>query len=149
MGGASLAERLFMETDLYLELQSVLEDERRAIIERDYQGLQDLLGRKDALVTRISRLAEERGRVVGHGKGPDMVAGGPSRDASEARRALIAAMKTVRTMNTRNRLLIRTSLNNVKSTLDLIESFCTAGTYCPNGNVRAKPLKGVSLNKGV
>jgi len=149
MSGASLSERLFLETDLYVELQSVLEDERRAIIERDYQGLNDLLARKDALITRIAGLAEQRGRLGVNGKGAEQMGGGQGRDMAEARGALGAAMKTVRTMNTHNRLLIRASLQNVNSTLDLIESFCTAGTYCPTGHVQAKPLKGVSLNKGV
>ncbi len=149
MKGQTLAERLFMETDLYLELQSVLEDERSAIIDRDYQRLHELLARKDSLITRIAELASKRGRT---GAAEDAR---KSRDAEERRAVAMAsdalggAMRAVRTLNTRNRLLIRASLQSVNSTLDLIESFCTAGTYSHAGHLRAKSLKGVSLNKGV
>ncbi len=149
MARCDLAERLFMETDAYVELQSVLGDERSAIIERDYKRLHDLMARKDALVARISGLAQTRGSldaVLRDGSGS---AGGKGDGVRRAARALIEAARVVRRMNEENSRVIRASLKNVKSALELLESFRVSTTYSGAGRVHSEPIKGASLRKGV
>ncbi len=152
MARASLAERLSMETSAYVELQAVLEEERKTIIERDYRTLYKVLARKDAILVRIEGLASRRDGLKGlgsaHETGPAGVADkGPALGASI--KGLAREMERAREMNRQNRLIMSASLERVNQALDLMESFFSGGAYGATGHRSGLSLKGARLSRGV
>lgn len=158
----TLVERLSMETGMYVKLQSVLEEEQKAVISRDYQGLYNVLSEKEEILSGLSAIASSRGVLIASmlkdtgaepGKGLTALIGlksGAERAAlNDARESLSEAREQVRMLNQRNRLLIRSSLCNLGRALDFLESFCLGGTYLSTGQRGGKALKGTRLRKGV
>jgi len=162
MSAGALVEQLSMETGMYIELQSVLEEEQKAVIKRDYQGLYDVLSKKEEILSGLSAHASSRGALVasmlreaGKGEAQGLAALIELQEGTEraalrrAREGLARARERVRALNRRNRLLIASSLENLGRALDFLESFAMGGTYLSTGLRGAKSLKGTRLRKGV
>jgi len=157
----TLVERLSMETGMYIKLQSVLEEEQKAVISRDYHGLYNVLSEKEEILSGLSAIASARGALIASmlkdagvepGKGLTALIGlksGAEQAAlKDARKGLSEARDKVRALNRKNRLLIRSSLQNLGRALDFLESFCIGGTYLASGQRGGKALKGARLRKG-
>ncbi len=157
-----LLERLFLETDMYIKLQSVLEDERGAVIARDYTSLYEVLRAKDRMLAEISLAAQKRSSEVnsmlessgakgdkGLGALTMLCVGADKSALKKAGESLRKAMERVNEMNKSNALLVGASLVNIGRSLDFIEAFFMRGTYKPTGLVGGKAVKGVRLRKGV
>jgi len=148
---------------MYIELQSVLEEEQKAVIQRDYQGLYELVSKKEGILAGLSASAAARSLIIkdllkasGPVKGPGLEAlMGEMRPGEElealthARDRLAAVRERVMGLNQKNGRLIASSLAGLGRALDFLESFFLAGTYLSTGLRGGKSLKGLRLREGV
>ncbi len=147
---------------MYIELQSVLEEEREAVMKRDYQRLYEVVSKKDSILTGLSGLASSRSALVDNmlKEREDVVdrglktliglqSGAERRALQDARDSLAGVRKKVGVLNERNRELIGASLGALGHAIDFLESFTSGGTYLSTGLRGGKSLKGVRLRKGV
>jgi len=147
---------------MYIKLQSVLEDERKSVIARDYTSLYKVLREKDSILAALSHTATERADLVksmldnmgaigerGLGALIKVREGREKSALKEGEKSLSAAMERVSEMNKSNALLIGASLVNLGRSLEFLEAFFISGTYKPTGLVGGKAVKGLRLRKGV
>lgn len=148
---------------MYFKLQSVLEEEQKAVISRDYKSLYELLSNKERILADIRKVSAGRSAMVasmlrkcGGGKGAKgltaltgLLEGLEKSSLTEAGRALFAAMEKTAAMNKRNSLLIGASLENLGRSLDFLEAFFLRGTYESTGLVGGKTVRGARYRKGV
>jgi len=163
METGALVVQLSMETGMYIELQSVLEEEQKAVIKRDYQGLYGLVSKKESILAGLSASAAARGLIIkdllkgaGPVKGPGLEAlMGEMRPGEElealqgAREKLAAVRERVMGLNHKNGRLIASSLAGLGRALDFLESFFMADTYLSTGLHGGKSRKGTRLREGV
>ncbi len=147
---------------MYVKLQSVLEEERKAVISRDFMYLYEVLSAKDPLlaglssisarrVEAVSSLLEKKGQKAQKGlKALMALSAGKEKSAlKETAGELSEAMERVAELNKSNHLLIAESLSNLGRSLDFLEAFFVRGTYQSTGLVDGKAVKGARLRKGV
>jgi len=163
METGALVVQLSMETGMYIELQSVLEEEQKAVIKRDYQGLYELVSKKEGILAGLSASAAARSliikdilKAVGPVTGPglealmgEMPPGEELEALQGACEKLAAVRERVMGLNHKNGLLIASSLAGLGRALDFLESFFMADTYLSTGLRGGNSLKGLRLRKGV
>ena len=147
---------------MYIKLQSVLEEERNAVIARDYKSLYDILSSKETILSDISEISAGRSALVASmldnkgasgRKGLNALIG---RSEGEEKSTLTVSvenlsesMESVAAKIKSNSLLIGASLVNLGRSLDFLEAFFIRGTYQSTGLVGGAALKGMRLRKGV
>jgi len=148
---------------MYLELQSVLEEEHKADIKRDYEGLYELVAKKESILEGLSASASARSLIIkdllkatGSLEGPGLEAlmkemrSGEEREAlRRARDRLAAVRERVMGLNQKNGRLIASSLAGLGRALDFLESFFISDTYLSTGLRGGKARKGTRLREGV
>ncbi|MFQ5480458.1 MAG: flagellar protein FlgN [Thermodesulfobacteriota bacterium] len=162
MDRGSLLELLSMETGMYVKLQSVLEEESKTVISRDYKSLYAVLADKERVLAGLSKASAARSVMVctmleksgysGQRGLRALIGLFTGRDKAALQGAadeLCSALGRVAAMNKSNSLLISESLRNLGRSLDFLEAFFVKGTYQATGLVDGTSLKGSRLRKGV
>jgi len=162
MAVSALVKQLFMETDIYIKLQSVLEDEQKVVERSDYEGLYAIVsGKEEALAVLAGIVSSRRSLVSAMLKDTgveeegglaaliEIKTGEEKAALRDARKGLLDAMERAGVLNKRNQLLMGAALGNLNRCLDFLRSFFAGGTYLPTGHRGARPLKGTRLRKGV
>jgi len=160
-----LAQNLRREISLYKELVAVLQGETRAVVERDYRGLYDVVVHKESILGSLEqagrarneltdRLCKELGLSRGETPLASIIEEIPcSVDQRDELRGLCDTLKALRDsafeINKVNCQAVRTSLENINKTLGLLGNLLIKDTYEPTGRVGSLELKGSRLSEGV
>lgn len=139
---ASLMEELIstlsQEKDLYLALLPIAEEKTKAIVANNLDELQEITGREQEAVGRISALERKRDEVINNmgivlGRKPQeltlaelirITEKQPKDQAAlaELKDALGAAVKKLADVNERNNVLIKHSLDMIQFNMNLLQS---------------------------
>ncbi len=163
MNISRLTDHLAVEASTYKEFISVLQQETECLVTRDYRGLYEAVSGKETLLARISKLVDERGRLLSSAaselgvecSGEEAAAAvsgalaGAQREEFDGYRAMIGSLiDSVREVNRVNSLVIRSSLENINKTLGFFGNFMPGSVYKSTGAFGQVPLKGSRLNEG-
>ncbi len=158
-----LTDHLNIEAALYRELIEVLQKETSDLIERDYKGLYDTVGRKEQTLARISKAAPLRIKLIkdaasrlGISGSGEVVLGaiierakGEEAEGLRRQRDIITALiESAKEINKVNSLAIKDSLDNIKKTLGFLGNFLPGGVYKQSGAFETLKVKGSRLSKG-
>lgn len=163
MNITDITEHLDKEAGAYKEFISVLQKETECLVSRDYKGLYEAAGAKEALLTRIQKLVDRRSALI-EGCARAMSIDCPPSDlissilasASEGQReafinsqsAVSNLIDTIKEVNRVNSLVIKGSLEHINKTLGFLGNFMPGSVYKPSGAFGEIPMKGSRLSEG-
>ena len=158
-----LVEHLAKEMTLYRDLISILQRETRALVERDYEGLYEIVTSKEHILMKLAFLDGRRseiirriGKSLGFGdrevRLSDIIskAEPPHRERlKEHQTTILAFLNSIKEINDINNFVARGSLENIKKALGFLGNFISSGTYKSTGTVEEMVVKGSRLCEGV
>jgi flagellar biosynthesis/type III secretory pathway chaperone len=159
-----IINHLGSEATAYKEFIAVLQEETECLVSRNYKGLYETAGNKQALLSRIKKLNETRAALLARSaRGLDASADGtaaavsaiidsaPPHQKEEFLRlhdSLGSLIDTIHEVNKVNSLVIKGSLEHINKTLGFFSNFMPGTVYKPTGAFGDISLKGSRLNKG-
>lgn len=163
MNMTNIIEHLGKEAAAYKEFISVLQQETECLVSRDYKGLYEAAGAKEALLSRIQRLMGARAALL-KAFAQSLSLEGPAEEAisamlgsvpPEQKKAFIKNQSivsnfidTIKEVSRVNSLVIRNSLEHINKTLGFFGNFMPGVVYKPSGAFGEIPMKGSRLSEG-
>ena len=145
-GDSALLGRIREARGLYEALGGLIGEERRAVMDGDYEGLYAVLAKKEAVLSAMEALSEGLSVPLGR-LALEASAGGEGELAREAA-GLLGEMEAVRELNRRSERLIRASLQRVNRSLEFLRTLLGTGVYGTGGGLGALAAKGARLDRG-
>ena len=163
MDMTNIIEHLGKEAVAYKEFISVLQQETGCLVSRDYKGLYEAAGAKEALIARIQRLVDARAGLL-KAFANSLSLEGPAENAissmlgavsPDQKKAFIKnqsivsnLIDTIKEVSRVNSLVIKGSLEHINKTLGFFGNFMPGAVYKPSGAFGDIPMKGSRLSEG-
>jgi len=163
MNMTNIIEHLGKEAAAYKEFISVLQQETECLVSRDYKGLYEAAGAKEALLSRIQRLVDARASLL-KAFASSLSLEGPAEKAVSAMLASVQPeqkaafiksqlivsnlLDTIKEVNRVNSLVIKGSLEHINKTLGFFGNFMPGIVYKPSGAFGEMQMKGSRLSEG-
>jgi len=164
MDMTNIIEHLGRESAAYKEFILLLQRETECLISRDYKGLYEAAGSKEALMARIQRLVSARAGLISSfaaslgmaGQTDGVVSSLLASVPESQKEAFIKAQSeatnlidTIKEVSRVNSLVIKDSLEHINKTLGFFGNFMPGSVYSPSGAFGKVPIKGSRLSEGV
>ena len=157
----ALIEHLDLERAVYMDLIAVLQAETDHLVNRDYKGLYDTVGRKEHLLLKIDSMGEVRAALLSRSAAAFGVDGfinlsaviellkAEEKEELKARQAsILSLIDAIKEINKVNAVVVKGSLENINKTLGLLGNFLPRRNYRATGGLVPEAVKGSRLSEG-